>query len=266
VAVALDVLLSQALKSTGHKCRFECFDDEKRLLAKLLSEELDLADISSLGYASLTEEERGRLIPVFVPQMGQKPTERIVLLARPGTDLESLRGKNLRVNTGVDRGLATKWLERELGVSGAEDYFGEVSNYERAEEALLPTFFGKADACLVREENYRLMTELNPQVAERLQPVLTSPSFIFSLVVARKDLDADAKAGLARLVDELDTDARAKQAFTLLRVERIYRFDPRMLESVIRVMGVGGPGEILEGPALTAAPNDSQKGVGDVDR
>ena len=121
---------------------------------------------------------------VGLDEAPQKLLERGLILARRDsglTRLADLRNRTLITCTGQQMGLAQPWLACQLadeGLPPSDPFFRSVQIQPRISSAMLSVFFGKADACLVALSGFETMAEMNPQLADQLVVLATSPEVV----------------------------------------------------------------------------------------
>ena len=110
-------------------------------------------------------------------------TEEYVLLVHKDSQikrLEDLRGRSLTLFQNSRMSLASIWVDVVLLQAGfppaAE--FCRVTQNLKISNTVLPVFFRQADACVVTLSSFKTMSELNPQLGQRLKVLISSPELI----------------------------------------------------------------------------------------
>jgi ABC-type phosphate/phosphonate transport system substrate-binding protein len=166
--------------------------------------------------------------------------ENYLLLAQRASGLKSfadLRGKSVAVLESVDAYLSVKWMETVLleeKLGRPETFFGRVERVTKPSSAVLPVFFGKHQACVVDRPAFDIMKELNPQVGERLQPVVVSEPLLGAVICLSKSgwMSARQKEDTRQGLADLNTGLAGQQILTLFRVRKMAPFKPEYLESI----------------------------------
>ena len=237
-----EMLLRNAFEGAA-KRRMEItpYASREELVADILKGKLDMWQMSALDYASRTPGDplRGRVLAI--PQFGEKKMSRYVLLARKGTTLEELKDKRLRSVYYGELGQALQWLGVELvrrGEAAPEEYFSKVTWIHQGDpaKAILPTFFGEADAALVRDCQFDLLSRLNPQIGNTLEPVLVSAPVLGLLVVARSDYDESVALEMAGHAQQVNRCTTGKAGLQILKVVRFAPFEEDDLNSLIELI------------------------------
>jgi len=263
VTVATEMIFGQLLSEGSFNATFRWFDKSSAFVAAIEAGELDYVEMKPLLWLGMSPEVQRKVELLSIVQMSEARLEKFVLLAAPGATFDSLKGKDIRIHENNDRGIGRLWLEHELreenfDVERLDDHFGKIEKFSSQENVLLPTFFGKADACLVRIEDFEVISELNPQVSKRLQPVAISPGVPFILVGATGPNRDQVVAELGgekpnKFVDH----TRGRQAFSLLGVNSITDFKTGDLDALSSIFesaekGRGKSTEREQGATLTS--------------
>lgn len=211
------------------------YDTVEGLRRSVDTHSADLFVMSTMHYLDL-ESSLARLDPVFLPQRGSVLLDAYVLLSGPDgpESLAELRGKKVLFLRTAGTNLSRLWLETELSAEGlgdAGEFCGSVEEVPKPSSAILPVFFGQADACVVDETSFALMQELNPQVGKALAVRRRSPPLLETVIcVHRNHLEnrQDLIDGLATLHEE----PNGRQILLVFRIERLVPYDAEALRSV----------------------------------
>lgn len=177
------------------------------------------------------------LEPVYAADYGSNFYHDELLLVRADSGLSNLgdlKGKRLVIELGQKGTLPMLWLETLLlkeGVQSIQTYFSTIREAARATQAILPVFFGQADACVVGRFNFETMVELNPQVGKMLKVIARSPGFLTGVVCMRKDFYDKYKDNLDTALKAFYTEPQGKQIMTLFRIKKLVPYKPEYLET-----------------------------------
>jgi phosphonate transport system substrate-binding protein len=176
--------------------------------------------------------------PVFCAMKGEgnvPPNYLVLVGANSGiSSLEGLRGKTVIIHANTGANLGQVWLDSMLydGHFGRpEHFFGSVEVVPKASSAILPVFFGKADAAIVDGGSYDVAKELNPQVGMKLRVLRASPPLAEGvLCICRKQMDSpDDFLASAR---ELQFDVQGRQILMVFGFNRLKPLNKNELEPV----------------------------------
>lgn len=152
--------------------------------------------------------------------------------------LDALRGRRVLVlHTNVAH-MGVPWMETTLletrrGAPGA--FFASFELQNNPSAAVLPVFFGKAQACVVDAGAFELLAQLNPQLQRALVPITESPTMANSVVCFSRtgwpseQLRHDAAKQLATL----ERDPAGRQILLLFRCDRLSPFEPAQFETTV---------------------------------
>lgn len=156
------------------------------------------------------------------------------------TTVGELKGKAVTLLYNNMATLGRPWLETELleqGLGTPERFFGSCEAVTKPTGAVLPVFFGKAQACIVDEATLNLMVELNPQLRTVLVPVAQSEPLLDGIICFSRDgwPSPQARADMRRSIAHLEQEASGRQLLTLFKCSRLVTFEPAHLASVRRL-------------------------------
>lgn len=177
---------------------------------------------------------------VIVPV--QKDNLRYVLLTRAEEhqqNVAALRGRKLILLDNLYTNLAPAWLANLLEDEvhqQADSFFASVTKKEKANHAILPVFFGQADACLVTSHAFLTLCELNPQVALRLKPVATSPEVATMLWCFSRNADSDRLRRLTRIIEGIADTPVGRQVMTLFQCDRLASRPAEFLQHSLAIL------------------------------
>jgi len=217
------------------------FDDLEGMVRAVRAGEVDLLSISTLDYLRIRDHTA--LEPALASVSGIKAEQEYVLLVRRNREvgsLQALRGGRLMVEIGKRESSVSKlWLNSlllKMGRETAERFFGGVKQVVKTSQAVLPVFFGQADAALVRKSAFETMTELNPQLERALTALITSPQLLPVLVCFSAGGSAEDKRALLVGAVILHRHPRGKQILTLFQVDKMIPFNSEMLVPVVGLL------------------------------
>jgi ABC-type phosphate/phosphonate transport system substrate-binding protein len=217
----------------------EAVDDVAEVRKRLLAGSAGVLGLDVVEYFELADLKT--VEPVFCAMKGDGnvPPRYLVLVgAQSGvTSLEGLRGKAaiIHANTGANLGMV--WLDAMLydgRLGRPERFFRSVEVVPKPSSAILPVFFGKADAAVVDEGSYEVSKEMNPQVGARLRVLSASPPLAEGILCICREQIEFREELLADLRD-LHLDAQGKQILTVFRFSRLAPVDKQALEQVHEV-------------------------------
>jgi ABC-type phosphate/phosphonate transport system substrate-binding protein len=214
----------------------EAVDDVAEVRKRVLDGSANVLALDVVEYfelADLTAVE-----PVFCAMRGEGsvPPRYLVLVgAESGiSSFEALRGKTTIIHANTGANLGQIWLDALLydgRLGRAEHFFRSVEVVPKASSAILPVFFGKADAAIVDEGSFDVSKEMNPQVGAKLRVLRASPPLAEGLLcICRGQIEFREK--LLEDLRDLHLDAQGKQILMVFRFSRLAPVDKPELEQV----------------------------------
>lgn len=168
--------------------------------------------------------------------------ETYIVLTKANSDvatLADLKGKHLMLMTHPSMSLATVWLDVELAkneLPPTTQILGTITEATKPARAVLPVFFGQADACLTTLNAYNTMVELNPQVGLKLRIIATSPKYIPMIFATCTDLATVPKEKTIQAICGLSDTAVGRQTLTLFQTEAIIEYPASTLAPTLALL------------------------------
>ncbi|MCP4104605.1 MAG: phosphate/phosphite/phosphonate ABC transporter substrate-binding protein [Desulfobacteraceae bacterium] len=234
VRAAWDLLGSEMLKKTGLKAEHFFYDDLNSLVKDFNNDKIDVISTSALNYLNIAdriEEDFG-----FTTIVRGKATHQYLVLTRSNSDIAGitdLKDKKLIIKKEDKTGRF--FLDATLlqnGLEEADKFFRSIAITRTFVQAILSTFFGKAEICIAPDTVFKTMIELNPQVGKRLRVVHSSPDIINSVFVFRKNYDEKAKKTAVREIMHMKDTSYGKQLFMLYKIEDIVLLKESQLDTL----------------------------------
>ncbi len=185
---------------------------------------------------------KSHLQPVLSTDYGKHFYNELFLLVREGsgiTQIEQLRGKSIRIDGGQKGSVPMQWLDTLLAEktsSNSLGFFGSIIQHTKPSQAVMPVYFGQADACLVSGKSYETLVELNPQLGRKLRILERSPGFATGILAVRKDIKNPNRDAMVKSLQEMHKDPTGRQIMTLFRINRLIPFMPEHLISITKVI------------------------------
>ena len=182
--------------------------------------------------------EKCHLVPIMSAEYGDHFYNDLVMLVHADsgiTRIEELLNKSLFIDNGQQGSIPLKWLDsvlEALSFPNASVFFSKIAVFNKADRALMPVFFGKADASLISRIQYETIKELNPQIGSRLRIVESSPGFVTGIVAVREDLTKTIRNDIVTNLENAHNDPKGQQMLTLFRINKLVPFKPEHLTSV----------------------------------
>ena len=170
----------------------ESWDDLQRKI------QLGSAELFVIQAYEMVEHGRAlNLKPLLLATRHQHWQTRFLLLAAPNAEIQTvhdLKERTILVHRDGCGNLVDHWLDAAIarGTGTARKSFARYQTVTQAREAVLPVFFGEADACVVSKAAYEAVCAQNPgQIDKKLNPLMTSEEFPTQVVACRMDWPVD---------------------------------------------------------------------------
>ncbi len=242
-AAAATKVWAEELKRTrgfGGPTETVVFEDLDAVVSAVKSKKIDLLITLASEYLEIAQQVD--LEPRFVSEKAGNVCEESLLLVHRNsniTSLEELKGKNILFMINARSSLGKAWLETlvlQKGYPKIESFFGKVTGAGKYSRAVLPVFFGQADACLVPRDGFNLMAELNPQLRNGLRIIAISPAFLPAVLSIRSDYESNLKDALVDALSNLDKEPRGQQILTLFKTDRLVPYRSSYLDTAKDVL------------------------------
>lgn len=149
--------------------------------------------------------------------------------------LKDLKNKTISFVDDYSNAAPHLWLDVQLlneGLSTSDKFFKDVFTSSNANQAILKTFFGQIDACLVPNKLLNTTYILNPQLESDLKILQQSKPFIAGVFCTNNKVSESIKKDIiksARIA--LNTD-RGKQTALFFRTGELHEFKVEYLDNI----------------------------------
>lgn len=179
------------------------------------------------------------LEPLMVTMHDGQVGERYLLLSKKfdkNSGLSSLKGSAVNVFSGQSSHLGERWLESFIHLQTGQRkdaFFSEITKDNDAMQVILPVFFEKKELAVIPENKFKLMTELNPQMAT-LSIVASSELFVSGIICMKKKGWSSERFHQILLtgMQEIHLKTSGRQLMTLLKLNQLVPFKPQYLDTV----------------------------------
>ncbi len=224
------------------------FSNPQETESALTKNEVDIIVMISEDFVRL--RDNFDLVPALSSDYGKRFYDELILLVRDDsgiTRLAQLRGKRLRVEGGQKGSVPLRWLDSLLLKRFSVDalgFFSDLIQHPKANQSIMPVFFGQADACLASSNSFEIMNDLNPQIGRRLRILERSPGFATGVIAVRSGVQDPRRDAMIRAFRDMESDPKGRQLLTMFRINRLVPFRVEHLTSVEKVLKAqrGNPG------------------------
>jgi ABC-type phosphate/phosphonate transport system substrate-binding protein len=214
-------------------------ENAQALLALLKRQTIDMAVVDSWEYLTLDPIVN---MPATFSAMkpGRLEDEAVVLVRRADgiSGLADLAGKRVIVTRLGSANVVYHWFRAEtmaLDRGMPEQFYGHLEVKSRVSQAVLPVFFGTADACAVDRKGFETMVEMNPQIGKTLRPLMKSDPYLEAVCCMRLGGPwerANMRKDMIDAMLDLPNDPAGRQIMLLFRFGGVVPFEDGHLQSM----------------------------------
>jgi phosphonate transport system substrate-binding protein len=235
-SVAIEMWGDELLGELGIKYYPETkiFNTNQEILDALKNNKLDLISLLTTDYLEIAKE--APMEPYLITTVGGSYGYSFLLLVRKDNEIKNLmdlKGKQINVPSDSFGKLVNMWLTTTLHDKGEKfnTFFSEVKEVNKPSQALFPVFFKQADACVIPEQSFNTMLELNPQLKNDLLIIDTSPELVNGIMCINDKLENNLRETTTETARKLSHTDSGKQILTLFKSEELLKFKPEHIKS-----------------------------------
>lgn len=239
---ALNIYTEELGRQLGYVAQSHLYEDSEAMIRDMNLGKLDIAATSSLEYLAMKDRIDAELAVVHV--RGGKTTSRYLVLSRTQggpSNIDELKGKRIAILKGDDLSrlyLNTVLMKRHR--SDMKRFFFSVEEKPKPSQVILSVFFNQTDACVVDDDAFRIISELNPQVGKKLRSIAASRELVNTVTFFRRGLRDDIKKKALEMSKTLKNTARGRQIFLLFKMTDVATVSESDLEGVRRLLSEHG--------------------------
>ena len=213
----------------------ELFDQVGQMIEAIHLNQVDCLSVIFGEYLALAKKVE--LDHLFIARSAGQLFEQYLLLVPTdggAKSLAELKGGTLIFHDTLRTSLALDWLDwlflRQKTATIARHHFGSMTRTSKVSGAVLPLFFGKADATLVTESGFLMMCEMNPQVRKKMRVLAKSRPLIPAVMCFRKEFNSPEARPVIAALRDLDSTLAGEQVLTLFRSEGLQEMGREALQ------------------------------------
>ncbi len=208
------------------------FDDFDHLQEAFGKAEVDLVALRIDEYFNLSLTKPLEFI--YLGNRNGQPEDSALLLCQQSiSNIAQLQNGRLNVYAHASSGMSLRWLNTillENSLSESDRFFSDIKEVTKTSQAILPVFFGSKEACLVTEDAFNAMVELNPQIGKKLKILLRSPEFVSAVMFLHPSYNPPYKEDILEALDTLHLNAKGQQVLMLFKTDKLVRCQDRDLQ------------------------------------
>jgi len=105
-------------------------------------------------------------------------------------------------------------------------FFSEVKQVDKPSRGLLPVFFNQSDACVLTEESFSTVSELNPQLKNELIIIEKSPEYVATIMCLNKNIKKNIRDVTHDAAQNLTKTFSGKQITSLFKSDGFLKYKP----------------------------------------
>jgi ABC-type phosphate/phosphonate transport system substrate-binding protein len=205
-------------------------------VAMLNANELDVIGMPTYQYVEFEKSMNADPVLTYVHN-GKVAVEYVLVVNNDAkiADLKSLKEKRITLSINGISVMTRLWCDSLLmktGITGGmESFFKEVKEVQKANQAILPVFFGQKEAAIVTRSALDTAIVLNPQIGNKLKILALSPPFVPMVACIRRSLDPSFKSKITSKALSLHQTASGLQSFTLFKIDQFKLWESSFADS-----------------------------------
>jgi ABC-type phosphate/phosphonate transport system substrate-binding protein len=171
----------------------------------------------------------------WMVQKAEEQFEEYLILVRADAKIESIKDlKNKTVFARSDDYMGRLILDMQIlkvAHLNASEYLLSLENIDKFSTAILKTYFGKADACIVPSYVFAMVQEMNPDVGKKLKVLHRSEKIFMPVLGAFHNKTSQIMLEkFAHNALTLEESARGQNILNLFKMKKMVRIKPKNLE------------------------------------
>lgn len=159
-------------------------------------------------------------------------TVRSYIIARKDSGIRSVRDMKGKRIVFVDRATVTGYLAavayfRQHGIHDIDTYFGENYFTGSNDSAIYSVLDNRADIGVVKSKVYKRVTEKDPVIMNELVILAESGPFPDTTLCLRKDLSADLKENIKKILLQMDQDSGGRDVLRKMGISKFVGADKK---------------------------------------
>lgn len=148
--------------------------------------------------------------------------------------LSELKGRKIVFDETEGAELGRLWFETRLLQEGLDpENFGTFQPVDKASKAVLPVYFGQADACVAPTPSFSIVSEMNPRVGRDLVALEVSQPMAPAIVCYTDQMDPARKPDITQTLLTLHEDPEGQQVLNLFRRDHVLLYDPSQIQPIV---------------------------------
>ena len=220
--IAVKILGEEIGKQVGIATTITVFDDLQQMRKAFAEGKINCVLANSMILAS--DFDNSLFADGFKLVKSNEMSDAVVVVTRKNEGLDEfkyLQGKRLTLLE--YNPIAEYYMDVMSRVNFRTGYnksFKEIKRERRSHQAVLKLFFGQTDVTCIYENNFKLATDLNPQLNGKLQVIAQLNNVPQAIALFHVTTPADFRMQVIEVMLQLDKMARGKQLLEMIKIDR----------------------------------------------
>ncbi len=221
--LAFGMWMKELSADEGVKMRLKPYESSEKIFEDYSTGQFFMLVVNPIFYLRNEQLIKESSQEYWAVQFNEKKLYKMLLLVNKRSDIKTLADlKDKRVATRDDNLLGRLFFDTELLRTvheKAEEHVEEVFGVKKSSTAILKTFFGDVDACIVPEFAFKLANEMNPALSKDLRVLSSSEQiFIPMLLAFHVDMDKSLPTIFKRNVENIENSVRGRNILGLFKI------------------------------------------------
>ena len=232
--IVTNMLIKEIFGQMGMESKVKLYMDVEKLKHDLSNNYIDAVFINIFDY--FTMEHLVNTDYIYTIPFSPKVHEKTLLITQKKDHIakvEELRGKSISIPSGHFHG--NYYLEVELmkrGLPQSVHFFSGIEEVNDINSAVIDLFFGKTDCALVTDVSYELAAELNKQIPEKLEILLSSNDIVPQIIALNKNIPVPVTQNVDERLTKAHENPRIKYLLSLFHATKFVKLnESQILES-----------------------------------
>lgn len=235
---ALGIYAEELGRQLGYEAQSRMYEGTDGIVRDMNAGKLDIVATSILEYFQIKSRVDAELAVVHV-RNGKAWCRYLILSSVDGgpSSIDELKGKRIAFRKGDD--LARLYLDTVILKQhrvDAKRFAASIEEKLKASQVILSVFFKQTDACVIDDDAYKIICELNPQVGKKLKVLAASSELVNSVSFFRRGLKESVKQKTITVTNTLKDTPRGKQIFLLFKMTDVVPVSEADLEGVRKLV------------------------------
>ena len=239
-STAMSLWVNELLKEINPKFKLKSeFIDNINDIDSSSLKKAAIISLNSIDF--LNYKNKLNLDGAFVPIISGSVFDEYIMLTK-GNIKKVSELKNAKIGMGLKKNhlISYLWLDVILSKNQlplADRFFSLIKESEKESRLILSVFFGQLDACVVTQNAYDLMVELNPQIKKSLKIIDKSPGLLTTVTCFSKNFNnIEYRKKVIEGANKLNTYPGGKQILTLMKIEQVTSYKDNYLDNLKKLL------------------------------